>query len=141
MFYSDDIPFFKTDLEDQTVTPLSEGGLPVGSTSHSSNSIKPQLDLNSELITSPASTFFARVQDESKNNDGDLLIIDKSIVPYDGCMIVAFVDGEFRLKRVKVDAENITWLVSANKDCKPIIAEADNEHTVWGVVKYLIKKV
>ena len=140
MFYSDDIPFFKTDIEDQTVTPISDEGLPVGSTTHTSNSIKPPLDLNSELVTSPASTFFARIQDESNKNAGDLLIIDKSIEPYDGCMVVAFVDGEFILKRIKIET-NTTWLVSANKECKPIRAEVDNEYNIWGVVKYLIKKV
>ncbi len=140
MFYSDDIPFFTTNLEDKTVTPLSEDGSSTGSMSQTNNTIKPPLDLNSELITSPASTFFARIQDESKQNEGDLLIIDKSTEPYDGCMVMAFMDGEFILKRFKIEA-NTTWLVSANKECKQIGAEVDNEYTVWGVVKYLIKKM
>lgn len=102
------------------------------------------LDLNKELVKNPSSTFFARVKGVSMIDDGvgdgDMLIIDKSTEPYDGCLAVCYVDGEFTLKRYRNMGDH-ALLVPANKDYKPIRVDADNEFAVWGVVKYLIKKV
>ena len=140
MFNNDNMPFFGTDLEDHTVTPIADNDLLAESTATTNNRVILPLDLNRELISSPASTFFARLQDESLKNEGDLLIIDKSINPYDGCLAVVFMDGEFTLKRIKVE-NNTTWLLSAKDNCKPIKIDSNNEYTIWGVVKYLIKKM
>lgn len=102
------------------------------------------LDLNKELVRNPSSTFFARVKGvsmiEDGIGDGDMLIIDKSVEPYDGCLAVCFVDGEFTLKRYR-NMGNYALLMPANKDYKPIRVDADNQFAVWGVVRYLIKKV
>jgi len=102
------------------------------------------LDLNKELVHNPSSTFFARVKGVSMIDDGigdgDMLIIDKSVEPYDGCLAVCFVDGEFTLKRYR-NMGDYALLIPANKDYKPIRVDADNQFAVWGVVKYLIKKV
>jgi DNA polymerase V len=102
------------------------------------------LDLNKELVKNPSSTFFARVKGvsmiEDGVGDGDMLIIDKSTEPYDGCLAVCYVDGEFTLKRYR-NMGGYALLVPANKDYKPIRVDADNQFAVWGVVKYLIKKV
>jgi len=140
MFNSDNIPFLGTDLDDQPVMPPSEDGLSVESTAPPSDHTRLPLDLNRELIKRPASTFFVRLHDESLKNEGDLLIVDKSTEPYDGCLVVAFVDGEFILKRIKIEDDTI-WIVSAKDNYKPIKVEPGNEHTIWGVVKYLIKKM
>ena len=102
------------------------------------------LDLNKELVRNPSSTFFARVKGVSMIDDGvgdgDMLIIDKSAEPWDGCLAVCFVDGEFTLKRY-VNKGDYALLMPANKDFKPIRVDADNQFAVWGVVKYLIKKM
>ena len=71
--------------------------------------------------------------------DGDLLVVDKSLEAYDGCVAVCFLDGEFTLKRLRMGQGKIV-LVPANKRYKPIeIGQSD--FTVWGVVTYAIKKV
>ena len=102
------------------------------------------LDLNKELVRNPSSTFFAKVKGVSMIDDGvgdgDMLIIDKSAEPWDGCLAVCFVDGEFTLKRYK-NMGDYALLMPANKDFKPIRVDADNQFAVWGVVKYLIKKM
>ena len=102
------------------------------------------LDLNKELVRNPSSTFFARVKGVSMIDDGvgdgDMLIIDKSAEPRDGCLAVCFVDGEFTLKRY-VNKGDYALLMPANKDFKPIRVDADNQFAVWGVVRYLIKKM
>ena len=137
MFNSDNLPFFGTDLDDQIVLPIDGEG---DSSQSRSTYPRPNLDLNRELISSPASTFFARLVDKGAESCGDILIIDKSNEPYDGCLVVAFVDGEFILKRVKVEAGE-TWLTSENNELKSLSVGADSECTIWGVVKYLIKKL
>ncbi len=103
-----------------------------------------KLDLNKELIKNPSSTFFARVSGESMIedgvDDGDLLIVDKSISPYDGALAVCYIDGEFTLKRVRIDKDGVT-LIPANSKYKPLKITKENNFQIWGVVKYLIKKM
>lgn len=74
-------------------------------------------------------------------DDGDLLVIDKSIEPEDGDIVVAYIDGEFTLKTVKTDPQNeCVWLVPANRNYPPIKVTEDNSFLIWGVLTYNIKK-
>ena len=124
--------------------PLSGERVAAGFPSPAEDYASTGLDLNRELIKNPASTFYARVSGLSMVDegihDGDLLVIDKSIEPYDGCLAVCFIDGEFTLKRFEKHKE-FGLLVPANKDFKPIKVTADNDFCIWGVVTYLIKKI
>lgn len=103
-----------------------------------------KLDLNKELIKNPSATFFARVSGESMIGDGvgdgDILVVDRSVEPADGQMAVCFLDGEFTLKRVRINGKTII-LVPANPSYKQIEVTADNDFSIWGVVRYIIKKV
>jgi DNA polymerase V len=71
--------------------------------------------------------------------EGDILVVDKSIEPYNGCLAVAFVDGEFTLKRVKMEPDKIL-LIPANPKYKAIEISPDNEFAVRGVVNYIVRK-
>ena len=73
-------------------------------------------------------------------NDGDLLVIDKSIEPYDGCLAVCYVDGDFTLKRFERHSD-YGLLVPANKEYKPIKITSENDFIIWGIVTYVIKRV
>lgn len=123
--------------------PFSEAGIAAGFPSPADDYIDLTIDLNRELIKNPSSTFLARVKGvsmiEEGIEDGDLLIIDKSVEPTDRCLAVAFIDGAFTLKRVKIAKDGL-YLMPANKDYRPIKITADDDFTIWGVVKYLIKK-
>lgn len=124
--------------------PFASTGVSAGFPSPAEDYLDGMLDLNKHLIKHPASTFFARVDGESmKNasiNDGDLLVIDKSIEPYDGCIAVCYIDGDFTLKRVDLTDGKIV-LMPENEAYKPIEVKPDDEFAVWGVVRYVIKKV
>jgi len=100
------------------------------------------IDLNVELLKNPAATFFCRVSGDSMCdmgiNDGDLLIIDKSLEPQDGKVAVCYIDGEFTLKKIKLEP-NCCWLIPANKKYKPVKVTADNNFIVWGIVTHSIK--
>ena len=73
-------------------------------------------------------------------DDGDLLVIDRSKEPQDNSIAVCFVDGEFTVKRLKVEADCI-YLIPENKKYKPIQVTEDNELIIWGVVTFVVKKV
>ena len=70
--------------------------------------------------------------------DGDLLIIDKSLEPRDGKIAVCFIDGEFTVKRIKIEKDTI-WLVAENRNYSPIKVTKDNDFLIWGVVTNVIK--
>lgn len=70
--------------------------------------------------------------------DGDLLVIDKSIEPYDGCIAVCFFNEEFTVKRIKKEKDKVT-LMPENPNYEPIIIEGETILMIWGVVTYSIK--
>ena len=102
------------------------------------------IDLNRALITNPAATFCARVIGNSMVdagiNEGDLLIIDRSLTPNDGNIAVCFIDGDFTVKRLSVRDDGI-YLTPANADFPELRVEEDSSFQVWGVVSHIIKRV
>lgn len=105
--------------------------------------LEGSLDLNSLVVRHPEATFFARVEGDSMKDEGitegDLLVVDKAVEPYDGCLAVAYLEGEFTLKRVRIEPERIL-LVPANPKYPAIEIDPDTEFAVWGVVSYIVKK-
>ncbi len=102
------------------------------------------IDINRIVVKNPASTFFARVSGDSMTgdgiDDGDILVIDKSEEPHDGAVAVCAIDGEFTVKRLKINGNRII-LQPANPKYPPLeIAETDS-FIIWGVVRYVIKKL
>ena len=79
---------------------------------------------------------------EAGISDGDIAIVDCSIEPRDGDIVVAVIDGEYTLKHFRRDESNkCVWLIPANPDFKPIKVTEENNFNVWGVVTYTIKKM
>jgi DNA polymerase V len=103
-----------------------------------------RISLDKELIKNEDATFYARVRGNSMNDanieDGDLLVIDKSIEARDGKVAVCMVDGEFTIKRLKVKKDCV-YLMPENKKYKPIKVTKGNELIIWGIVTYVIKEV
>jgi DNA polymerase V len=101
-------------------------------------------DLNKILIKNPVSTFYARVKGTSMRDagidDGDLLVIDKSLPHRAGAVAVCAINGEFTLKYIKRNGDRL-WLMPANPEFKPIEVKEDDELTVWGIVSWIVKKV
>ena len=102
------------------------------------------IDLNKELIKNRPSTFCGRIKGNSMRDagidNGDLLIIDKSLEATNGRIVVFFLDGEFLIKRIKIEKDCL-YLVPANSDFNPIKVTSENEFLIWGVVKNIIKSV
>ncbi len=140
----EELNIYSAASDNRVELPFAQSGVSAGFPSPAEDPIELKLDLNQELIRNAAATFFARVSGESMIddgiNDGDLLIIDKSVEPYDGCLAVCYIDGEFTLKRFQDNGDH-ALLVPANKKYKPIKVTADSDFMVWGIVRYLVKKM
>lgn len=107
------------------------------------NQIIGKVDLNKILIKNPASSFITRVNGNSMRDefieDKDLLIVDKLLDHYDGCLAVCYLDGDFTLKRVIVE-DNVAWLMPANPDYPKIRISEGDDLRIWGIVTAVIKR-
>jgi DNA polymerase V len=132
-------PDFSTELE----LPYIDAGLRAGFPSPADDFIEISIDINKEYIKNKDTTFFAKVKGNSMINagifDGDLLIIDKSLEPQNDKIAVCQIDGEFTVKRIKIE-KDVVWLIAENDDFKPIKVTPDNELLIWGIVTASIKK-
>ena len=73
-------------------------------------------------------------------DDGDLLVVDKSLEPTHNKIAVCFIDGEFTVKRLQVKKEGM-YLLPANSAYKPILVTEKNNFQIWGIVTHVIKKL
>lgn len=136
---------YSADLSKELALTFADGGIRAGFPSPAQDYMGESIDLNRELVRHPATTFYARAVGDSMKgcgiDDGDLLVIDKSIEPRDGDIVVAFIDGDFTLKKVKLEPDgSCLWLMPANEDYPPIKVTEDNHFIVWGVLTYNIKR-
>lgn len=136
------LDIYSASTEINLTLPLIDKGISAGFPSPAQDFIDIAIDLNKELIKNPSATFYGRVKGESMKdvgiNNGDLLVIDKSLEPKDGKIAVCYIDGDFTIKRIKID-EDCCWLIAENIDYKPIKVTAENEFIVWGIVVHVIK--
>ncbi len=138
------LEFILPDMTQSVELPLLVPPVSAGFPSPADDYTDSSIDLNKELIKNPFSTFLARVKGYSMQDagiePGDILVIDKSLEPQNNKIAVCFLDGEFVLKRIKID-KNCAWLMPANKAYEPIKITAENNFCVWGIVTYVIKKM
>ena len=109
--------------------------------------IREKLDLIKLLVRHKASTFFFRVSGvsmvDAAMDEGDIIIVDRAIDPYNNCKAVCYIDGEYTVKRVEMNSGNIRLMPANEQDStyKPIEVTPENEFMIWGVVTYVIKKM
>ena len=132
-------------IDISTSLPLqyADEGIRAGFPSPAQDYMEQAIDLNKEIVKHPASTFYGRVVGDSMKDEGieegDILVIDKSLELLDDDLAVCAIDGEFTVKRVRLE-KDAAWLVPANPDYPLIKVTEDNDFIVWGIVTYTIKK-
>jgi len=124
--------------------PLYTEGVPAGFPSPADDFTEYKLDLNEFLIKHPASTYFVRVVGDSMEGAGihsdDLLIVDRSVEPTSGRIVIAMIDGEFTVKRLRrIDGR--LYLAPENPEYEAIEMSDGMELTIWGVVTNVIHPV
>lgn len=122
--------------------PLYGSVVKAGFPSPADDYIESYLDLNRHLIQHPASTFFVRASGDSMINagilDGDLLIVDRSIEPVHGKIVIAAINGELTVKRF-YQKDGLTQLCPENNNYVPIMITDSMEFFIWGVVLHNIR--
>ena len=109
--------------------------------------IREKLDLVKLLVRHKASTFFFRVSGvsmvDADMDEGDIIIVDRAVEPYNGCKAVCYIDGEYTVKRIELSDDKIRLMPANEKNLKyqPIEVTPENIFMVWGVVTYVIKKM
>ena len=129
-FLTSTLDFYHPSFTTEVVCTFYDVGIEAGFPSPADDFIELSIDINKEYIKNRDTTFFARVNGHSMKNagifDGDLLIIDKSIEPQDNKIAICQVDGDFTVKRIKIDNDTV-WLIAENEAYDPIKVTADNE--------------
>lgn len=108
--------------------------------------VREKLDLVKLLVRHQASTFFFRVDGismvDADMDEGDILIVDRALDPYNHCKAVCYIDGEYTVKIVEI-GDGVVRLLPASQghpQYRPIEVHPENQFLIWGVVTYIIKK-
>ena len=100
------------------------------------------LDLNQLLVRRPAATFFVRVTGDSMTGasiqDGDILVVDRSLRARNGSVVIACVNGDFTVKYFRIDTDGAPWLVPANPRYPAVPLGDGSEGQLFGVVTAVI---
>ena len=138
------LSFYKPDYESELRIPFIPDGVSAGFPSPAADFMENNIDLNKELSENPLATFYIKVKGNSMIdagiNDKDVLIVDRSIEPQDNKIAVCFIDGEFTVKRIKLEKDCL-FLMPENPNYTPIKVTEENQLIIWGIVTYVIKKM
>ena len=127
----------------KTVTPLFLDSVSAGFPSPATDYMENKLDLNEHLVKHPAATFIVKASGpsmiEAGISSGDLLIVDRSIVPRNNNIVIASVFGDLTVKKLHKKGSTL-FLLSANNQYPSIEIKEEMECFLWGVVTYVIHK-
>ncbi len=144
MLAQNKLSFFIPITEDHLEMPYISSGIKAGFPSPAADFDGSRISIDQIVVKNQTATFYAKANGNSMIgagiDDGDILVIDKSIEPQDGKIAVCFIDGEFTVKRIKVQ-ENSLLLLPENKLFEPIEVTQENDFIIWGIVTYVVKKL
>jgi DNA polymerase V len=135
-----DLKLFKRGIA-TTLIPLYAEAIHAGFESPAADYEEERIDLNAYVSKYPAATFFARVMGECMIGSGifpdDLLVVDKSLTPGSGDIVVGIIDSEFIL-RSYYKKNGKEYLMPDNKRFQPIERTETTQFEIWGVVPHSI---
>ena len=121
--------------------PLFLSGVSAGFPSPADDYLDRKLDLNEYLVKNPAATFFVRVAGDSMIgagiNDNDILVVDRSLEPCSGNIVIAVVNGDLTVKRL-IRNKTSCRLAAENPDYPDLEITEDTPLEIWGVAAYAI---
>lgn len=132
---------FKPEQKTKVKIPLYLNPVAAGFPAVTEDYIDENIDLNRHLVKHPETTFLVRVTGESMKDAGihpnDMLIVDRSIEVNSGQVVIAVVNGELTVKRIRKNQDKL-WLMPENKDFQPIEIDEHTDLHIWGVVTNVI---
>lgn len=121
--------------------PFYQQTISAGFPSPAENDTEEELDLNELLVKHPAATFFLKVSGSSMIKAGihhnDILVVDRSLEPTHGKVVIASVNGELTVKRLHREGNKIQ-LIAENEGYPPIDITEETDLRLWGVVTNVI---
>lgn len=128
--------------QSQESLPYFEEGVMAGFPSPVMGELNGTLNLNSLCIQHPATTYYVRARGDSMIGagicDGDILVVDRSIPPQHGDIIIAAIDGEFTVKRLHRKGGNV-FLCPENPAYPSRLLTAEEQSEFFGVVTWILK--
>ena len=129
--------------------PLIGSRVEAGFPSPADDFIERSLDLNEQLVANPIATFFVRASGHSMGgagiHDGDLLVVDRSLTPTSGNIVVAIIDGGFTVKRLAKHGMRASLLPDPSGEdqdaYKPIEITIETDAIIWGVVTWSLHRL
>jgi DNA polymerase V len=129
--------------------PMVGGRVEAGFPSPADDFIERSLDLNEQLVANPIATFFVRASGHSMDgvgiHDGDLLIVDRSVTPAHGNVVIAIIDGGLTVKRLTKRGKRLSLTPEPSKldqgNYSPIEVGEDTDATIWGVVTWSVHRL
>ncbi len=132
---------YRPDRSTKRTQPIFTAKVPAGFPSPAADYEENKLDLNKHLIKNAAATFFVRVTGDSMLkagiHDGDLLVVDRSIEPRDKNVVIAVINGELTVKRIRIRKNKLT-LEAENDNYQSQEINEEMEFEVWGVVTNVV---
>ena len=123
--------------------PLYGDAVPAGFPSPADDYLDMDLNLHDYLVQHPSATFCVKAIGDSMVHAGikssDVMVIDRALTPKNNDIILAVVDGEFTVKRIKKNDDEL-YLIPANENYRPVKITEDMDFQVWGVVTFIIHK-
>lgn len=121
--------------------PFCQSSVMAGFPSPAQDYIEERVNILNKIVKNPSSTFLVRTKGNSMEEkgiqDGDILVVDKSLQAKNNSVVIAYIDGEFTVKRFFQDKKGIT-LYPANSMYEPIKVNPESDFLVWGVVTFVI---
>ena len=138
------IKIFKPSDDSSLKNLFIKDGISAGFPSPASDFEESRISIEKVVVKNKEATFYAKVSGESMKDagldDGDILVIDRSEELKNNKIAVCYLNGEFTVKRVKIEKNHI-YLIPENKKYDPIKVNKENEFIVWGIVTYVVKKI
>lgn len=123
--------------------PVYGDAVPAGFPSPAEDYLDMDLNLHEYLVQNPAATFCVRAVGDSMLDanikSGDVMVVDRAKDPVNNSIVLAVLDGEFTVKRIKKNEDEL-YLMPANADYQPMKITDDMDFQVWGVVTFIIHK-
>ncbi len=124
--------------------PLFMTPVPAGDPSSGDDHVERYLDISRHLIRNPVATFLVRVTGDSMIGagirSGDILVVDRSIEPADGKIVIAVVEGRLTVKRLRIEGEKAV-LVPENPDYAEVEIGDGSDVVIWGVVTGVVRSL
>ena len=139
-----EVQILTAEVSEEVLLPYFPEGIRAGFPSPATDYEEEAIDLNKTLIRHREATFFARVKGESMIDagymPGDLLVVDRSLEPQSGDVVVAYVDGGFTIKELDLAHKDsgVVRLLPHNAAYRPITITPEQTSVIWGVVTYCI---